>query len=324
MRSPSKLRRTVAGLAVAGVVAGGITVGTASADIGIGDFFGGGDGPFGSGFLPSGGDSGGFDVPDFWSDLPEFGGVPGGGFANPADPGSGPSVEEEPPEQGQSQPTPTTTPDAKTPPIFDQGNTPTQPPRQPTRTRRLPAWVERVLERAGINLADLIKRQPRTGQTPIRTPVQTPGQQPTTPSQQQGSLPAQSMVPKAQLQRQTCGTPAYVRLYGTTVANGKFTSKAFIGGDNLGKTLVLGGSAYVVPFGDKLMSRSVANYVFMSTADAQTLSVQPRVAKNTVLEDRTRYRASFLTKGVTYTVIVRYVNTCGEAVTDVLGKVRLS
>ncbi|WP_327584363.1 hypothetical protein OHA25_52645 [Nonomuraea sp. NBC_00507] len=124
------------------------------------------------------------------------------------------------------------------------------------------------------------------------------------------------------LQGQRCRPPAYVRLFGTTVRSGRFASQAFIGGRNLGKTLIVGRNAFLAPFGDKLKPRSTASYFFLSRRNAESFSPQPRVAKNTVLEDRTRYSANFLDRGVTYTVLVKYVNTCNEQVVDVLGRVR--
>ncbi|MFI7128628.1 hypothetical protein ACIBQ1_23205 [Nonomuraea sp. NPDC050153] len=126
------------------------------------------------------------------------------------------------------------------------------------------------------------------------------------------------------LQPQTCRVPAYVRLYGTTARTGRFTPRFYIGGDNLGKTLVIPGNAYLAPFGDKLAKSSTAEYAFLSESGDQFLTRQPTVARNTVLEDRTRYATSFLTRGVRYIVIVRYVNTCGEQIIDILGKVRVS
>ncbi|SDK36016.1 hypothetical protein [Nonomuraea jiangxiensis] len=123
-------------------------------------------------------------------------------------------------------------------------------------------------------------------------------------------------------QGQKCRPAAYVRLYGTTIRKGKLASDAFIGGRNLGKTLILGRDAFLALFGDKLKARSTANYFFVSRRNAESFSPQPQVAKNTVLEDRNRYSANFLDRGVTYTVLVKYVNTCNEQVVDVLGRIR--
>ncbi|MGW4796177.1 hypothetical protein ACWEPC_27525 [Nonomuraea sp. NPDC004297] len=302
MRAPSKLRLVVAGLAAGGVLAGsGLAAGTAHAQADDPfDFFGGSPGSlsggsfdFGSGLTAplrttqgSGGSDGGFG--DLLKDLgKDLGKELGKEVGDRAIDGL----------LGRDR-TGTNTPQTAT------GDATTQSGDR-TMGGRISATVEQVLRGAGISFADwLVKRQP--GQN--RRGYGTYGE------------PDRYFRPE--LQRQFCRIPGYVRLFGTTVGRGRFTPRTFIGGDNLGKTLVVGRNSFLAPSGDKLKRNSTVNFVFLSKNGAEVLRPQPRVARNTVLEDRVRYSTDFLKRGVKYTVVVRYVNTCDEPVVDVLGKIR--
>nr|SBO95906.1 hypothetical protein BN4615_P5422 [Nonomuraea gerenzanensis] len=180
-----------------------------------------------------------------------------------------------------------------------------QLPTTTSASKRVPESVEKVLREAGVSLVDwIVKRQPGDDRRGL------------------GSFREPDRFFRPELQRQFCRVPGNVRLFGTTVRRGRFAPTNFIGGDNLGRTLVLGRNSFLAPSGNKLKRFSTVNYVFVSKKGAEVLRPQPRVARNTVLEDRVRYSTDFLKRGVKYTVIVRYVNTCNEPVVDVIGKVR--
>ncbi|MGP3958233.1 hypothetical protein ACTWPT_19675 [Nonomuraea sp. 3N208] len=124
-------------------------------------------------------------------------------------------------------------------------------------------------------------------------------------------------------QQQNCRTPAYVRLIRAPKRDGRLTAaNAFIGGEKAGETLTIPDNEFLAAFGDKLRGRSKASYIFLSSEGSKVFSPQPVVASNSVLNDTNRYSPIFLTKGVTYTLIVQYYNTCGELITDVLGQVK--
>ncbi|WP_327588045.1 hypothetical protein OHA25_14335 [Nonomuraea sp. NBC_00507] len=281
MRSPSKLRRTVAGLAVGSAVATGVfAIDTTSASASAPDPF---DGFGSSGFFGSGGssDPGGFNLPDSF-----------GGGGNPLDDTFNGLVDDFFGSSGLTAPRTGSTSPSTSGGGFD-----------------FPTFAKNTLQKLGSEaLKRLYEKSTKSKNT----------------SRNGGSFATNDWYGRIRpgLQGQRCRPPAYVRLYGTTVRSGRFTSQAFIGGRNLGKTLIVGRNAFLAPFGDKLKPRSTASYFFLSRRNAESFSPQPRVAKNTVLEDRTRYSANFLDRGVTYTVLVKYVNTCNEQVVDVLGRVR--
>ncbi|MEV0381623.1 hypothetical protein [Nonomuraea sp. NPDC050643] len=307
MRAPSKLRLTVAGLAVGGVLVGtGLTGAPAQAQtvdpFGLGGSSGGSsfDFGFGSGLtqpLPSDQGNSGSGLGDFFKDLGKNLGKELGNRAIDSllnrNKGGGNT---------------TTQPNTSTGEGTVQSDDPSLTQQLPSTTgagRRIPESIEKVLREAGVNFVDwLVKRQPGSKRNGM------------------GSFGQPDRYFRAELQRQSCRVPGYVRLFGTTVGKGRFTPSTFIGGDNLGRTLVVGRNSFLAPFGDKLKRFSTVNFVFLSKKGAEVLRPQPRVARNTVLEDRVRYSTDFLKRGVKYTVIVRYVNTCNEPVVDVLGKVR--
>ncbi|MGW3353085.1 hypothetical protein ACWDA3_58180 [Nonomuraea rubra] len=308
MRAPSKLRLAVAGLAAGGVLAGsGLIAGPAHAQV---------DDPFGFG-----GSSGSSSF-DFGLTQPQ----PGSGSTGSSSGGFGDFLKDLGKDLGKQLGQEAL--DKLLNRDKNNGNTSTQPnttlPQLPTGEgtvssdgltqqlpsttsagKRVPETVEKVLREAGINLVDwIVKRQPGTQRRGF------------------GSFREPERYFRPELQRQFCRVPGNVRLFGTTVRKGRFAPTNFIGGDNLGRTLVLGRNSFLAPFGNKLKKFSTVNFVFLSRKDTEVLRPQPRVAKNTVLEDRVRYSTDFLKRGVKYTVIVRYVNTCNEPVVDVLGKVR--
>ncbi|MGR6920306.1 hypothetical protein ACU635_39245 [[Actinomadura] parvosata] len=311
MRAPSKLRLAVAGLAVGGVLAGGgLAAGPAQAQaddpFGFGGSSGGSSFDFGltqpqpgTGSSGSGSGSGGFG--DFLKDLGK-------------DLGKQLSREALDKLLNRNKNNNTTTQPGATAPQVPAGDGTVssgevdltqQPPSTTAAGRRVPESVEKVLREAGISIVDwIIKRQPGSRRAGF------------------GSYREPERYFRPELQRQFCRVPGNVRLFGTTVRNGRFAPTNFIGGDNLGRTLVLGRNSFLAPSGNKLKRFSTVNYVFVSRKGAEVLRPQPRVAKNTVLEDRVRYSTDFLKRGVKYTVVVRYVNTCNEPVVDVIGKVR--
>ncbi|SEG88748.1 hypothetical protein SAMN05444920_106298 [Nonomuraea solani] len=315
MRAPSKLRLTVAGLAVGGVLVGsGLTGGAAHAQTADPFGFGGGSGSsFDFGGSSGGGSfdfgltqprqtdpgtgSSGSGLGDFFKDLGKDLGKELGNRALDSllnrNRGGGNNTNTTQPNTGDGT---------------VQSGDPSLTQQLPSTTsagRRIPESIERVLRDAGVNFVDwLVKRQPGSKRDGF------------------GSFKSPERYFRAELQRQNCRVPGYVRLFGTTVGRGRFTPSNFIGGDNLGRTLVLGRNSFLAPFGDKLKRFSTVNFVFLSKKGAEVLRPQPRVARNSVLEDRVRYSTDFLKRGVKYTVIVRYTNTCNEPVVDVLGKVR--
>ncbi|MEV4805554.1 hypothetical protein AB0K18_36625 [Nonomuraea sp. NPDC049421] len=314
MKAPSKLRIAAAGLAVGGVLVGsGLTGGTAHAQ--TADPFGfGSPGGSGSSFdfgltapqpAPPASSSSG-SLGDFLKDLGKDLGRQLGDRAldellnrdkNKNNSGNSGN-------SGQSAPSTSTGQSGQGEQSTDAGLT-QQLPSTTAAGKRIPEQVERVLREAGINFVDwLVKRQPGRDRKGY------------------GSFGQPDRYFKPELQRQSCRVPGNVRLFGTTVRSGRFTPRAFVGGVNLGRTLVVGPSTFLAPSGNKLKKFSTVNYVFLSNRGAEVLRPQPRVAGNTVLEDRVRYSTGFLKRGVTYKVIVRYVNTCNEPVVDVLGKIR--
>ncbi|MEV0619395.1 hypothetical protein AB0I81_39175 [Nonomuraea sp. NPDC050404] len=325
MRAPSKLRLAVAGLTVGGVLAGGgLIAGTAQAQ--AADPFGFGGGSPGGSFDFGGGSSGGsFDfgltqpqpttpgssgsggLGDFFKDLGKDLGKQLGNRAidellnrnRNRDNGGN----TQPNTTLPNQTLPGTSPGDGTVGSDDLGLT-QQLPSTTSAGKRIPETIDRVLREAGISFVDwLVKRQPGDKRKGF------------------GSFREPDRYFRAELQRQFCRTPGSVRLFGTTVGRGRFTPRSFIGDDNLGRTLVVGRNSFLVPSGKKLKRFSAVNFVFLSKKDAEVLRPQPRVNRNLTLDDR-RYSTDFLKRGVKYTVIARYVNTCNEPVVDVLGKVR--
>ncbi|TYB71404.1 hypothetical protein FXF51_02985 [Nonomuraea sp. PA05] len=305
MKAPSKLRLAVAGLAVGGVLAGsGLTAGAAHAQ--VDDPFGFGGSSGGSSFdfgltapQPGSGSSGSSSSGGFGDFLKDLGKDLGKQLGQEA---LNKLLKRDKNNNNTTQTQPQVPAETGTVPSEDLT---LQGPATTTSSKRVPESVEKVLREAGISLVDwIVKRQPGDRRRGF------------------GSFKEPDRFFRPELQRQFCRVPGNVRLFGTTVRRGRFQPTNFIGGDNLGRTLVLGRNSFLAPSGNKLKRFSTVNYVFVSKRGAEVLRPQPRVAKNTVLEDRDRYPTDFLKRGVKYTVVVRYINTCNEPVVDVIGKVR--
>ncbi|MFC5835270.1 hypothetical protein [Nonomuraea insulae] len=272
MSAPSKLRKTVAGVAIGSAVLAGGFVGTANAgtrttSMAAGPFdpsglFGSGDGFNPSDFLPSGG-SDGFKIPGLGDNGPSLNDV--GKIVQDLLPG----------------------------PRGDSKTSRTEP-------RRDGGWRGRL---EGV-LGDILEKRWPTGRSKGRWESYAKWYRQLRPGRQ----------------NQSCGRDRpFVELFGTRFGGNKFSRRDAIGSVTPRAKLFLDRRAFLVPFGNNLLPRSTVNFVFLSRKGAQVFYPQPKVSRNSVLNDTYRYDLRFLDEDLEYTVVAAYQNKCGKSVRDVLG-----